>query len=186
MDPAKELKLVNQAKEDLHAFKEIYDYYFPKIFAYLMNRLPDQATCEDLSSEIFIDAIYAIRKFKPQKGARFGSLIYKIAHNKTVDYYKKYKPSNILDELQNSMHSDEDLEGLAKQAEHKRNIAFTMSKLKPRYQLIISLKYFSELDNSEIAETLNIKPSQAAVLLHRASKAFKKQFTTFFPESEIF
>lgn len=186
MKVEQELQLVEKAKEDIHAFREIYEFYFPKIFAYLMNRLPDQVICEDLCSEIFVDAIVAIKKFKPQKGARFGSLLYKIAHNKTVDYYKKHKTDIALEKIENFMRSDEDSEGLAKQAEHKRNIAFTMTKLKPRYQLIISLKYFSELDNSEIAETMSIKTSQVAVLLHRATKSFKKQFATFFPESEIF
>ncbi|MBD3280411.1 hypothetical protein GF389_02715 [Candidatus Dojkabacteria bacterium] len=44
-----------------------------------MNRLPDRETCEDLCSEIFIDAIEALNKFKAQKGARFGSLLYRIA-----------------------------------------------------------------------------------------------------------
>ena len=186
MNSTQELKLVERAKEDIHAFKEIYEYYFPKIFAYLMNRLPDRETCEDICSEIFIDSISAIKKFEVKNGARFGSLIYRIAHNKTVDYYKKRKPHSAEEISDKQMKSELNSEEQAQTHEHKQNIAFVLSKIKPRYQLIISLKYFSEMDNPEIAEIMNLKPRQVAVTLHRAHKAFKTKYGNFFPGSEIF
>jgi predicted XRE-type DNA-binding protein len=43
-----------------------------------------------------------------------------------------------------------------------------------------------ELSNAEIAEIMDMKSAQVAVLLHRALNSFKKKFKKNFKKSEIF
>lgn len=180
-----ELQIVEEAKNDINAFKELYEYYFSRIFAYLVNRLPSQELCEDIASEVFVDAVEAIGKFDTSRGVRFGSWLYRVAHNKVVDYYKAHKLVNLSDMQADLAISESNTERKAFQSESTQQVAFVLSKLKSNYQQVLSLKYYSEMSNKEIAEAMGMKPRQLAVVLHRAHNAFEREFKKYFPETEI-
>ena len=46
---AEEKILVEKAKESLSAFSKLYEYYLPKIYSYLLNRVGDKKTAEDIT-----------------------------------------------------------------------------------------------------------------------------------------
>ncbi|MCA9387108.1 sigma-70 family RNA polymerase sigma factor, partial [Candidatus Dojkabacteria bacterium] len=75
-----------------------------------------------------------------------------------------------------SIKSNRTAEELIEKDENNRVIAYTLTKIKPRYQYVISLSFFLELEDHEIAEIMNIKKQNVHVLLHRALKSFEKKF----------
>ncbi len=180
-----ELALVEKAKKDLASFDKIYAYYFPRIFAYSINRLGNRELAEDITSQVFVAAVEGIKSFDPKKGYKFGTWLYKVAHNKIVDHYRKKKTGLFGlfgDEPAYEDNYDEELDLPQKQKE----ILFVLTKIKPRYQQVISLKFYSELSNEEIAEIMEVNKANVALVLHRALKAFKQTYTKVYPESEIF
>lgn len=186
MDKSEELEIVNQAKENIQAFKRIYDYYFPKIFAYCYNRISNTDICKDLVSEVFLDAVEAIKNFDTSKSHRFGSWLYRVAYNKIVDHYKSQKRQvdNSIEDYKNLQNND-DLDIAVKNDEMRIKINLILTKLKLRYQLIITLRYFEELETEEIAEIMQISHAQVALIQHRALKSFRSTWEKNFPKSEI-
>lgn len=187
-----ELNIVEKAKKDIKAFQTIYDYYFSKIFAYCMNRVASPVIAEDIVSEVFLAAVTGVKKFDTSKGFRFGSWLYRVSHNKVVDYYKSSKANNMVElrefdsDPSTGSGRDEDLDRGVQVSEMQEKVVIILRDLKPRYAQIITLRFYSEFDNPEIADVMNLKTTQVAVILHRALKAFRKKFEESYPESEIY
>jgi RNA polymerase sigma-70 factor (ECF subfamily) len=183
-----ELNLVEQAKSDLQAFNQIYEYYFGRIYAYCINRLNDQNTAQDITSQVFLSAVENIYKFNTKKNVRFGSWLYKVANSKIIDHYRKNKKAAHIDlneveiEDKDSINPHQELVKIYNQ----KKISSVLSNLKPRYQEVIALRFYSELEIEEIAGVLDMKPRQVSVLIHRALDSFRKKFLKKFPKSEIF
>jgi RNA polymerase sigma-70 factor, ECF subfamily len=182
MESEKEYQLVEKSKNDIRAFDELYRHYLPQIFGYCYNRIPNRTIVEDIVSDVFVSVVERIGKFEFKKGATFGSWIYRIAHNKIVDYFRKYKtlPLDESNEISEIQDNDKELQN----NQNKIRIAKVLAEIKPRYQEIISLKYYSELSNSEIAEIVG--SDNVSVILHRALKSFKDKYHKLYPKSEIF
>lgn len=185
MELDQELELVTKAKSDIRAFNILYEYYLPKILGYCINRVPRQEIAEDITSEVFLAAVKSIKSFDVKRRIRFGSWLFSVAHNKIVDFYRKNKKMvNMEIEDHHLIFSEEHDKEIAI-TEEQEKISKVLSKIKKRYQKIITYKYYTELDNTEIAQELKIKPNNVSVLLHRAMKAFKKEYAKNYPESEI-
>lgn len=189
MTISEELQLVNRAKTDVHAFNDLYEYYFNRIYQFCLQRVLAREIAEDITSQVFMDSVKGIQSFNIESGIRFGSWLYKVAHNKIVDYFRKNKLQTVsIDEsvLNNIQDENFNIENEVRITEIQTKIARVMLELKKDYQLIISLKFFSELEIGEIAEVLNKKPTVISVKLHRALESFRKNFIKIYGKSEIF
>ncbi|MBD3363488.1 sigma-70 family RNA polymerase sigma factor [Candidatus Dojkabacteria bacterium] len=186
MDKKTELELVEKAKKNIQAFNKLYDYYKAKVLGYCINRLSNIDIAEEITSDVFLSAVESIKDFDTKRNIRFGSWLYSVAHNKIIDYFRKKKALPLDEDYKSQISETQDLTKDLVQDEMHYKIAKILSLIKPRYQEIISLRYFAELENDEIAKILKINKNNVAVLIHRALKSFKKEFENTFPETEIF
>ncbi len=186
MDLDRELELVEEAKTDLEAFQEIYDHYFSQIYAFCLNRVLNEEVAKDITSQVFYEAVKGVKFFNTIKRVRFASWLYKVTNNKIVDHYRRNKKEIIVEIQELEIEEERSPDQEIKEEYLQRQIAFVLDSINPRYQKILSLKFYSDLSNPEISEILNVKISQVAVLLHRSLKAFRKNFKRQYPDSEIF
>ena len=180
-----ELELVKKAQENITGFDRLYAYYFPRIYTYCLNRVSSREVAEDITGQVFVSALESLMSFDIDKGNKFGTWLYRVTHNKIVDYFRK-KKSILFSLLSNEPSSVHDYDEELDLSDRQKETAEVLKTLKPRYQQIISLKFYSEFDNQEIADTVGIPKSNVALVLHRALKSFKKSFQKLYPESEIF
>lgn len=171
MDLNKEQDLVKKAKESLRAFDELYEYYLPRIYGYVYNRTLNREIAEDVTSQTFMKAMIRIQSFK-YKGYSFGAWLYRIAHNNLVDYFRKNPQVSLGDHEEVDLKESTDEK--AEDTERQRIILKALRKLPKQYQEVLSLKFFEELTNEEIAEILGCRKETLAVKVHRSLKAFKK------------
>jgi len=151
------------------AFDELYSRYFDKIYAFVIRRVSHHHIAEDIVSKVFLKA-FANRKGFVWK-VSFNAWIYRIATNTITDHYRTKKADVELNvEIHDQPMSGEiasrqvDIGILGKELEG------VLEKLKERDRMAISLKFYSELSNPEIAEALKCKPEHVAVIVHRALK----------------
>lgn len=181
-----ELKIVVEAKTNIQSFGKIYDFYFGKIFVYCINRLMIRELAEDITSSTFLKAAENIYKFDTTQNIRFGSWLYRTANNNIIDLSRRLKHSEFLELIEENHYTDSNMETSIEKEFRRKNIAIVLSKIKPRYQEIISLRFFSELEIEEIGDVIDEKKSNVSVVLHRALNAFKKQYEIDFPEEDTF
>jgi len=200
MDEIKEKQLITDAANNMQAFGELYDFYFPRIYSYCLNRLAHKEAAEDVTAQVFLKAIKFVKKFDFKKSNRLGPLLYAVAHNEIVDLIRensrllsfdfnedtKDAPVAMLSANTSGSNGADDFDRALELSIIQKQIASVLLNINERYAEVITLKYYSELETREIAEAMAIKPSQVPVLLFRSLEAFQTEFKKKFPKSEIF
>ena len=86
---ATETELLSAAMAfDERALSELYDRYEAKIYSYIYRRTGEQTLAEDLTAQVFLKMLEAIRKQKAWHSS-FSGWLYRIAHNLVVDHYRR-------------------------------------------------------------------------------------------------
>ncbi len=176
MDRELERQLIKKAQENAAAFEELYNHYLPKVYGFLLNRIGQKELAEDLTSEVFAKALANISKFN-DRGVPFAAWLFRIARNTLIDYTRK-KKEILTDAVEAFEPPPEHSEAKATiglmQDEKKEFIRKTMENLPEKYQTVLSLKFFEELDNDEIADIIGCQKNAVAVRVHRALRLMRK------------
>ena len=79
---------VEAAQRDPSHFAELYEDNFYRVYAYIVRRTGDRSQAEDLTSEVFREALANIGKFE-WRGVPFVSWLLRIAANSLADHFRK-------------------------------------------------------------------------------------------------
>ncbi len=172
---ANEKELAERATKDGDAFAALYDFYFPKIWAYTIRRVGHTETAEDIVSQIFLKITEALPRRK--NNAPFGAWVFRIATNTIIDHYRA-----------SGRHREEEIvaaenipeRGLAPDEFSEARLVFReietiLGELPERDRRIVHLKFFAGLSNGEIAVTEKTKEGNIAIIVHRALQKIRKQ-----------
>jgi RNA polymerase sigma-70 factor (ECF subfamily) len=165
--------------KDKECFAVLIERYEGKLSRYVRRfQGGNVETVEDIVQNIFIKAYVHTNSLKD--GQKFSSWIYRIAHNESIDYWrkhKKYAGSVSLEynaELVSSISAGGDLaEELAVKGEQKE-VADLIEKLPLKYKEVLVLRYLEDKDYEEMAEILKRPTSTVGTLLRRAKAVLKK------------
>ncbi|MCA9073586.1 MAG: RNA polymerase sigma factor [Planctomycetaceae bacterium] len=165
-------ELVRLVRTSRDAFGQLFDCFYPPIFAYCLRRLLVRAAAEDVTSEVFLKAATGIHAFSGTSGEEFRRWLFRIATNE------------ISAELRNSIRRRELLEEAARMGTIKADVSTSLlhedaviewqsayealGELSDREQSLISLRFFAGLRHHEIAEVLELKEGTVRVALSRA------------------
>lgn len=160
---------------DEHEVTVFYNKFSPRILRYLQNHLPKDIA-QEILNDVFIDAIDDMPTLKKQKNLQ--AWIYKIAHNKMVDYYRKKKIKSFLlsqipylELVANEIHQPEFIMEKNKIRDH---IESSLLSLSPKNQNILRMHYEEQMPIKQIAILLNLSPKATESLLFRARQNFIK------------
>ncbi len=174
----KEKELVEKAKKDPEAFSLLYEKYYSQIFGYILKRTANIEDTKDITSNTFIKALKNLWTFK-WKGISFSSWLYRIASNEIVNFYRKRRRLVPLEKISEPPSFTTPLEEITKaQRELEKYKEFLelhekISKLPPKYQEVIVLRFFEKKKIKEISEILGKKEGTVKSLLHRAIKKLR-------------
>jgi RNA polymerase sigma-70 factor, ECF subfamily len=86
-DPAERLA-IEAAQKDPARFAELYENNFDRVYAYIVRRVRDRHEAEDLTSEVFHQALASLPRFE-WRGVPFAAWLFKIAANSIIDRSKR-------------------------------------------------------------------------------------------------
>ena len=176
--------LVIQARIDRAAFVQLYRRHYDTIFRYCVHRLFDRAAAEDVTSEVFLKMVENFHRFRGTE-AQFRNWLYKIATNAVNHHLRRMNRRNVLLRAACEQASS----GVADCEESPEKLALleeAMLALKPRYQTIITLRFFENLKLIEIAEVLGSSPGTVRSQLARALAKLRRTLATeFMGKSEV-
>jgi RNA polymerase sigma-70 factor (ECF subfamily) len=87
-DAHDERLLIAAAQKDPARFTELYEENFERVYAFVARRLRHRDDAEDVTSEVFRDALANIGKFE-WRGAPFAAWLYRIAANAIADRWQR-------------------------------------------------------------------------------------------------
>src|SRR5215831_11014756 len=83
-----ERQLIEAAQRDPAQFAAIYEDNFARIYGYIARRVRDRSVAEDLTSEVFHQALASLPRFE-WRGVPFGAWLIRIAANAIADRSKR-------------------------------------------------------------------------------------------------
>lgn len=175
-----EKQIIDAAKTNPERFGELYDKHVEKVYRYIYRRVSDRQTAEDLTSITFTKAIKNLPGYK-WNGNPFVCWLYRIARNNLIDWYRKQNRTKVvsIDDQYNSpaLRTDATQKDQLSQKEVQEEITRALELLDESDREIITLKYFEELSNKEIAQVMNLSANHVGVKLFRALKKLRTSLT---------
>ncbi|MGH1537461.1 MAG: sigma-70 family RNA polymerase sigma factor [Gammaproteobacteria bacterium] len=164
---------------DQEAFEDLYRKYKDVLYRYFLKHCSDRQQSEELYQEVWIKLINSAARYKPK--AKFKTYLFTIAHNTLVDFYRKAKPSQLIEFEDAEMTEDfanhpamlalpED-EFTLKQ---KSNVLMqTLEELPADQKEAAILHFEQEMSVQEIAEITQVKTETAKSRLRYAKNKLK-------------
>lgn len=179
LDPEREHLLIERARRAPEAFRELYDEYFPRVYAYVAYRVGSRQDAEDIVSESFLKMVEKLDTFKYRGEGSFAAWLFRIAQNLVTDRYRhrrrKAEPLT-LEALPDLQDAGVLPELAAEQQEERNRLRCLIATLSPRRQEIITLKFFSGLRNREIAAVLGLDERAVASHLCRGLEDLHRKY----------
>jgi len=180
--------LSERAKQDLElveaarlgkqsAYAELMDRYRDSIYFMMLKMVRNADDADDLTIEAFGKAFSRLDQYSPSFA--FSTWLYKIASNNSIDFIRKKRIQVTsmdsgytnddgeriqIDARSNTMNPEETVI-YGQKVVHMRML---VSKLKPRYRVLVEKRYFDELSYEEIAEELQLPLGTVKAQLFRA------------------
>lgn len=161
-----ELNLLSRAQSlNEEALAEIHDTYYQGIYRYFSFRVPDHQTAEDLTSEVFLRFLKAIRdRHAPPNTIR--GWLFGTARNVAREYYRRNKKTETI-ALQESLPSNlAPLEKVLSDQMDAQALRAAMEQLTEDQKHVLALRFGYGLPIREVAEAIN--KSEAAVKMLQA------------------
>lgn len=164
-------------KGDQKAYAELMERYRDSVYFMLLKMVNNKDDAEDLTIEAFGKAFKRLNQYTPTYA--FSTWLFKIASNNCIDFIRRKKMVIFsidkkhendeggemnMDIKADNLTPEEHMEKKQK-IKHMRDI---VEKLKPRYRILVELRYFDELSYEEIAEKLDLPLGTVKAQLFRA------------------
>jgi RNA polymerase sigma-70 factor (ECF subfamily) len=163
-------------KNDSEALAEIYEANFDKIYRYIFFRVGNQAEAEDLTQQVFFNAVRSISSYK-WRGAPFSSWLFRIAHNQVIDYYRKASKTQSATLDLPMAAADPDPVSIAEQEMDMEQVKGAIGSLTQLQQEVITLRFAGELSTAETARLMGKSEGAVKALQHSALAALRKRLS---------
>lgn len=174
-------KLVKQALEnrDQKAYAELMGRYRDSIYFMLLKMVNNKDDADDLTIEAFGKAFKRLEQYTPNYA--FSTWLFKIASNNCIDFIRRKKNEGATYSIDKTFENDEggemsmDLRSQLLDPEEKvmkkqkiQMMRDVVEKLKPRYRVLVEMRYFQELSYEEISDKLDLPLGTVKAQLFRA------------------
>lgn len=167
-----ERRLVERARRgDPDAFAQLYRQHVQAIFRYIFHRVNDAHLAEDLTSDVFARALKSIAGYTDQ-GKPFITWLYRIAHARVVDHYRRSdrRPTESdLDAEPLSVTADLDQGILRRQA--ARALQAALVRLTDEQQQVVILRFIEGYPVETVAQIMGKNANAIKALQHRALRS---------------
>jgi RNA polymerase sigma-70 factor (ECF subfamily) len=169
-----EESLVQRAQNrDQEAFAQLYEEHFDRIYRYLALRIGNEMEAEDMTQQVFLNALQSISSFRWQ-GVPFSAWLYRIAHNQVVDHLRKKKKHASVPLDESLATADESPHSAAERKMDIEQLLQATKRLTEAQREVISLRFTSELSIAEVAKVMGKNQGAVKALQHSAIAALRR------------
>lgn len=156
--PPTDDELARQALADRAAFSSLYERYLARVFRYCSFRVGSAAEAEDITAQVFLDALRALPRYRPQ--GNFAAWLFSIARRRCADHHRAAPPPfELLDSLPEP--------GDAIAAARRERLNALLARLPAADLELLRLRYAAGLDHAGIASLLHRTPAAVKMQHHR-------------------
>ena len=160
--------LIEAAQHDPRRFAELFQLHGNRVYAYIARRVRDRGDAEDLTSEVFHQALRNLKRYE-YRGVPFSAWLFKIAANAIAQWgrdHARAKEAPLEDAAEPV--TDEDAE--------RRAVLFDLLRTLPAdQQRVVRLRYAEQKSMREIAGEMDRSEAAVKQLHYRALENLRQQ-----------
>jgi RNA polymerase sigma-70 factor (ECF subfamily) len=164
-----------EARLDPAAFVRLYRVHYDAIFRYCVHRLFARHAAEDMTAEIFLKVAQNLHRLHSLDERQFLAWLYRVATNEINAHLRKARRREGLFRSFRERPHHAVADPVLPADERLALLREAVLALKPRYQAVITLRYFEDLNATEIAEVLGCSPGTARSQLARATAQLRRK-----------
>jgi RNA polymerase sigma-70 factor (ECF subfamily) len=174
-------ELVVLVKKNSECFGCLISRYEDKIIRYIRRiSAVNEETAEDIAQDIFLKVYMNLNQFDPK--LKFSSWVYRIAHNETINHWRRNKKGKQEDvswdqheSLKNIIKDGLNVEQRVYQKITNEDVMVVVNDLEEKYREVIILSYIEGKNYQEIADILNKPLGTIGTLINRGKKILAKK-----------
>ena len=166
--------LAARAIRDPAALTELYEYYFPRVYQYLLGRTKDSSLADELVSDTFIRMYQHLEQFDPGKGA-FSTWLFRSAQNALNKHFGS-KAVTMHATWEDNFDPAADTATPEQQTlntEEMTELREAIMQLSEREQRILEMTYWLDMKSGEVAKALGMTPDNVRHVLMEARKKLR-------------
>lgn len=178
---------VERARRDPEAVRQLYDLYFPRLYAYAAYRVGNSDDAEDLVPEVFLRAVEGLHAFEWRHEGSFAAWLFRIAQNLVTDNYRereRWGEVIPLEDLPNLAASSLLPDDMVLQKEKFSYLRGLIGELPARQQEVVTLRFFGGLRNKKISRVLGIEERTVAAHLCRGLEGLHGKYVEGFGQAK--
>jgi RNA polymerase sigma-70 factor, ECF subfamily len=158
---------VEAAQRDPSRFADLYEQNFYRVYAYIVRRVSDRHQAEDLTADVFREALAGIGKFE-WRGVPFVAWLMGIASRVVADYWKRSGR-----ETGNPAKEPEGV--IPAEIEHSTMLFQLVNRLPQAQFRVIHMRFVEQKSIREIAQELGRSEGAVKQLQLRAIESLRAQ-----------
>jgi RNA polymerase sigma-70 factor, ECF subfamily len=157
------------ARGDRQAMRTLYGRYNVKVFRFILRMVRNEATAEELVSDVFLDVWRLADRFEGR--SQVSTWLLAIARNKAISALRARAPEALDDDAANAIEDDTDRQDTVLETKHRNAmLRDCLTRLSAAHHEIIDLVYFHEKTIEEIAMVLSIPANTVKTRMFYARK----------------
>jgi RNA polymerase sigma-70 factor (ECF subfamily) len=161
-----ERSLIEASQRDPRRFAELYEANFERVYAYVASRVRDRAEAQDVTSEVFHQALANLGRFE-WRGVPFAAWLYRIAANAIADRAVRAGRERPLDATDPA--SAADLE----ETEMRAHVFRLVKELPAEQSKVIEMRFAGGSSIREVAKLLGRSEGAVKQLQYRALQTLR-------------
>lgn len=168
--------LVEAAQRDPARFADLYECNFERVYAYVSRRLTDRGAAEDVTAEVFHQALANLDRFE-WRGTPFVAWLLRIAANAIVDHWRRTSREQTLSDDDAPESFPVNAENI-EQVERRALLFRLVSTLPADQRRVVEMRFAEEKPIREIAREMGRSEGAIKQLQFRAIQTLRAQMQT--------
>jgi RNA polymerase sigma-70 factor (ECF subfamily) len=152
---------------DQDAASALFERYFDRIYNYVYARLGRVEDAEDLAIDTMTRSLTRLDQFQDQ-GVAFSSWVYRIAHNATIDHYRRQGKVTLVSLENATLPQSADPSEMAIEQMSNEDLRVAIRDLTDEQQQVLILRFFQDLTAAQVADIMGKSVGAVQALQHRA------------------
>jgi RNA polymerase sigma-70 factor, ECF subfamily len=161
------LLIARVRRGDQDAARTLYERYFDRIYNYVYARLGRVQDAEDLAIDTLTRSLTRLDLFQDQ-GVAFSSWVYRIAHNATIDHYRRHGKVALVPLDNAVLPQSMDPAEVAMEQLSNQELREALGDLTVEQQQVLILRFFQDLTAVQVGEIMGKSVGAVQALQHRA------------------
>jgi RNA polymerase sigma factor (sigma-70 family) len=155
-------------KGENNYMQELIKRHKDRVYTYILLIVKNPHVADDIFQDTFIKVIKSLEKNKYVDKGKFISWVIRIAHNLTIDYFRKSKNQNTysnddseMDILNSPKFSDGTIEDKMIDRQTENDVRFLIDKLPDNQKQVVMMRHYGNMSFKEIAEQTGVSINTA-------------------------